>query len=65
MTTIPKLIQSRVNRFAHASALRYEMRLRDRWTAELSAAMERKAGHAALLATLARMEASSEGGGQS
>ena len=59
MTVIPKAFRVRLNRAAHAQALRHEMQLRERWTAELSEAMERKAGYDKLLATVARFEGAS------
>ena len=56
MNVISKSFRIRINRAAHDQALRHEMQLRDKWTAELSEAVQRKASYDDLLATLARLE---------
>jgi len=60
MTAIPKTIRVRVNRAAHDQALRHEMQLRDKWTAQLSAAMEGKATYDQLQVIVGGFEAAGE-----
>ena len=59
MNTLPKSFRTRVNRAERDHALRYEMQLRDQWTAELTAALQRRATYNELLLPLAGFETSS------
>ena len=56
MTVIPKAFRVRLNRAAHDQALRHETQLRERWTAELSEAMQRKATYGQLQNLIGRFE---------
>ena len=56
MNVIPKSVRISINRAARDEAIRYEMELRDKWTAELSDAMQRRVGYEELQALITRME---------
>ena len=56
MTVIPKAFRVRLNRAAHDQALRHETQLRERWTAELSEAMQRKSTYEQLQNLIGRFE---------
>ena len=53
---IPKSFRIRINRAAHDQALAYETKLRDKYFAGLSQAMEQKATYDQLLEMVARVE---------
>ena len=56
MNVIPKSFRIRINRAAHDQALRHEMQLRDKWTAQLSEAMQCTDSYDELQALIARIE---------
>ena len=60
MIVIPKLLRARINRLAHDQALRHEQQLRDKWTAQLLAAMETQVSYADLQNTVTQFEKATE-----
>ena len=62
MNVILKSFRIRINRAPHDQALRFKIALRDKWTAQVSGAMERKDTYDQLHAIVSAVERANENG---